>query len=370
MKVLFWSEGFWPHVGGIERFGEQLMLGLQARGFEFAVITSTREDAPLEEIHQGIRIFRLPMRPGLLGDIRALKHTLNQIIHIKEKFGADLHHLNIAGPSFFYHLKTLEHQKAPTVFTFHYLPPTTPHPLLAEMLEKSDWITGVSKITLKRAQTFMPSIINRSSCIYNGLKQPPIPSTAFSKDATYLLSWGRLVANKGFDLMLKAFAAIAPRYPKLHYWLIGDGPEKTHLKNLIRTLGIEDKVYFPGAHCSEHALFEAIRDCRLVVIPSHDTTETFGLSALEAMQMGRPVITTRNPGLNEVVSHEKTGLLFEMNNIDALIEAIERLLNSETESLQYALAGKMQADRVFTLEPMLDGYASLFKTLHESLVRT
>lgn len=370
MKVLLWSEGFWPHVGGIERFSEQLMFGLMERGFEFTVITSTRENTTTEDHYHGIPIFRVPMRRGLQGDIRALKFTLNKIKEIKEKFNPNLNHLNVAGPSFFYHLKTLQYQISPTVFTFHYLPPPSPNQLLSEMLEKSDWITGVSQITLKHIREFMPNITNRSSYIYNGLKKPSILSTPFSTKSNCLLSWGRLVPNKGFDLVLKAFAKISPYYPELRYRLIGDGPDKNRLTDLIYQLNIQDKVDFSGKHCSEQELFEAIRDCRFVIIPSHDTTETFGLSALEAMQMERPVITTINPGLNEVVAHEKTGLLFHMNSVESLEKTIVRLLNNHGEASAYALAGKKQAEKNFTIESMLKSYESLFKTTHERFMQS
>lgn len=365
MKVLFWSEGFWPHVGGIETFGEELILGLKSKGFEFAVVTSTLPNAPTEELYRDIPIYRLPMRQGLSQDPLAFKTTLQKIIHIKKEFRPDLHHFNVAGPSFFYHLQSFSAYPAKSIFTFHYLVPKTlsKHSLLTKMLEKSDWVTGASKTALEHARTFMPEIKSRSSHIYNGLTKAPLSATPLSEKGSYLLSWGRLVSNKGFDLMLKAFAKIAPYYPDLNCWLIGDGPEKATLQALIDKLGIRERTYFPGKHCSRLDLFKAIQGSRLVVIPSHDTTECFGLSALEAMQMGRPVITSKNPGLNEVVIDKKTGLLFEMNKLDSLVSAIECLLNDFNQSNKYAAAGKHAAEHVFTLEHMLDGYHHLFKTV-------
>ena len=101
-----------------------------------------------------------------------------------------------------------------------------------------------------------------------------------------------------------------------------------------------------------------------MVLPSHDTTESFGLAALEAMQMGRPVITTRHVGLNEVVIDQETGLLFEMCNLDSLILAIERLLVDFNLSRQYGLAGKKRADSLFTLEKMVNEYETLFNVIN------
>jgi glycosyltransferase involved in cell wall biosynthesis len=365
MKILFLSECFWPHKGGIEIFGEQLMLGLQQRGFEFVVITSTLEGAPDEEIYKGIQIQRLPLRPGLTGDIHAFKTSLKKIIEIKRQFCPNLYHLNVSGPSFFYHLQSITQNPAPTVFTFHYLIPPSLHTdnLLANMLEKSDWITGVSRAALQHARNFLPSVTERSSMIYNGLKKPIITPTPLSKNAEYILSWGRLVENKGFDWMLKAFSVIAQKYPHLNYWLIGDGPDKQRLQDLIHELNLENRVYFPGKHCSEKTLFKAISGSRVVVIPSHDTTESFGLSALEALQMGRPVITTKHVGLNEVVIHQETGLCFERNNMDSLVCAIETLLNDFNASVQYGLMGKKNAKNRFSLKKMLNEYEHLFRTL-------
>ena len=95
MKILFWSEGFWPHIGGIEIFAEQLMQGLQQKGFEFAVITSTLENALDEEVYKGIKIYRLPLRQGLSGNMSAFTTSLKKIIEIKQRFCPDLYHFNL-----------------------------------------------------------------------------------------------------------------------------------------------------------------------------------------------------------------------------------------------------------------------------------
>jgi glycosyltransferase involved in cell wall biosynthesis len=361
VKVLFWSEGFWPHIGGIEIFGQQLMEALQFHGFEFAVITSTLENTPLEENHNGIQIFRVPMRQGLMGRPLELTTTLKKVSEIKQEFRPDVYHLNISGPSFFYHLQTLKSHAASTIFTFHYLVPLAlkNNGLLTKMMKHSDWVTGVSKAALDSARAFSPSITSRSSFIYNGLKTPLMQTTPLSPDARYIMSWGRLVPNKGFDLMLKAFASIAHQYPHLDYWLMGDGPDKERLKAMIDDLGIQKRVHFPGQHISEKELFTAIRDARLIVLPSHDPAESFGLSALEAMQMARPVVTSNHPGLVEVVLHQKTGLLFEMHQMNSLVTAITTLLNDFQCAKEYGLAGKKHAES-FTLDRMVNEYKTLY----------
>ncbi len=102
-----------------------------------------------------------------------------------------------------------------------------------------------------------------------------------------LLSTGRLLHWKGFDLGLRAFAALRPQVPDCEYWIIGNGPERKRLQQLARQLGIEDRVTFWGALPREQVL-EKLADCDVLVHPSlHDSG---GWVCLEMMAAGRPVV--------------------------------------------------------------------------------
>jgi len=102
-----------------------------------------------------------------------------------------------------------------------------------------------------------------------------------------LLSVGRLVHVKAFDLGLRAFAQIQHRFPGTEYWIVGQGPERKRLETLACELGITAKVRFLG-HIAREQVLEKVTECDVLVHPSlHDSG---GWVCLEAMAAGRPVV--------------------------------------------------------------------------------
>ena len=102
-----------------------------------------------------------------------------------------------------------------------------------------------------------------------------------------LMSLGRFLHWKGFELSLRAFAKFHSGYPASEYWLIGDGPERQRLQELARTLGVGDKVFFTGS-IPRTAVLEKISECDAFLHPSfHDSGP---LATVEAMAAGLPVI--------------------------------------------------------------------------------
>nr|WP_315164768.1 glycosyltransferase family 4 protein [uncultured Flavobacterium sp.] len=130
-----------------------------------------------------------------------------------------------------------------------------------------------------------------------------IPSKSFVFGAV-----SRLRAEKGIDLLLQAFSRLVADNHEVHLHIVGTGPDEKELKTLVAQLNITDKVTFFGEAIWESAMQQmALMD--VVVVPSR--FEGFGLSAAEAMAMGKPVVASNVFGLKEVVSDGQTGLLFE-----------------------------------------------------------
>jgi glycosyltransferase involved in cell wall biosynthesis len=102
-----------------------------------------------------------------------------------------------------------------------------------------------------------------------------------------LVSLGRLIHWKGFELGLKAFAQFHSQFPASEYWLIGDGPERKRLESLVQKLGVANSVRFLGS-LSRAQVLERLAECDVLVHPSlHDSG---GWACVEAMAAGRPVI--------------------------------------------------------------------------------
>jgi glycosyltransferase involved in cell wall biosynthesis len=123
-------------------------------------------------------------------------------------------------------------------------------------------------------------------------------------DPFRLMSLGRLIHWKGFELALSAFARLQSHYPASEYWIVGEGPERKRLERLAQTLGVADRVRFVG-NMPRMQVLEALRDCDVLVHPSlHDSG---GWVCVEAMAAGRAVICLDLGGPATQVTHE-TGI--------------------------------------------------------------
>lgn len=129
----------------------------------------------------------------------------------------------------------------------------------------------------------------------------------------------RLRAEKGIDLLIAAFSKLVAVEQNVHLHIIGNGPDGNKLKEMVSKLNIVNKVTFFGEASWEIAM-QQMTLMDVVVVPSR--FEGFGLSAAEAMAMGKPVVASDVFGLKEVVSDGQTGLLFENGNSDDLFEKL------------------------------------------------
>src|SRR5262249_27046965 len=146
----------------------------------------------------------------------------------------------------------------------------------------------------------------RARCVYNGLALPDVLPTPLKFDHPELFCIGRLTEEKGFHYAIAAFAKIRNEFPGCQLKIVGSGPEERKLKNFVSKLQLNDSVQFLGKiNFSDIAAM--MNQATLILMPS--TMESFGLVALEAAQMQRPVIAAEVGGLPEVVVHQETGIL-------------------------------------------------------------
>ncbi len=153
---------------------------------------------------------------------------------------------------------------------------------------------------------------------------------------------GRLAPEKCVDDLLRAIAAV----PGVHLTIAGDGPRRASLEALARALAVEHRVEWCGYVPWGPALFEILRRCSALVLPS--ATEGLGLVAVEAMSQGLPVIATRVGGLPELVRDGVTGLLVGVHRPDELAAAFRRLADPALR-LRMATAA-LETARRHTLE--------------------
>jgi glycogen synthase len=366
MRVMFWSELFWPHIGGAEIFGSNLIVALQKRGYEFIVVT--RQDSPAlpsKENHKGIQVYRFPFWTTFTdrNAVDRLVHVRRQVIQLKRTFSPDLVHLQGYGPSsVLFHLTTMNACPAPVLFTLINEPSAhgAEHESLKRVLRSADWVTGKAATVLAQARRLMPEIIPRSSVIYNGLEVLPVLPEPLPVESPRLLCLCRLSRQKGIDLVLKALASITDRLPKVRLIIAGDGPERPQLERQAAGLGVEDKVDFVG-WVSPAKVPALINTATAVLMPSR--TEGLPSVALQAAMMARPLVATPVGGLSEVVVDRQTGLLVAPEDPTGLAEAIVHLLEHPETAAQMGQAARRRVQEVFSWRQCVDAYDALYRKL-------
>lgn len=146
--------------------------------------------------------------------------------------------------------------------------------------------------------------------------------------------------KKGLRILLQAMAALAERYgkPPCQLLIVGEGPARHELELLREQLGLSSWVVFAGSRRDIPRVLHALD---AFVLPS--LYEGFGIAILEAMAAGKPVIATTVGGIPEFVLPGETGLLVEPENVEALADAIDRLLKHPQQAQTMGDRGRVQA---------------------------
>lgn len=163
--------------------------------------------------------------------------------------------------------------------------------------------------------------------------------------SNHIISLGRLAPEKGFDLLITAFAKFHTDFPNWKLTIFGEGNERPSLESLIFDLGLNDTVTLPG---SIKDPFSALKAADIFVQSSH--REGFSVALLEAMACGLPCIVTDHTGNpREVITSDENGIIIPLKNISALSTTLKNLLLSEHDRLRLGNAAK-QVRYTFTPE--------------------
>jgi glycogen synthase len=140
-----------------------------------------------------------------------------------------------------------------------------------------------------------------------------------------LIFVGRLVSDKGADVLIRSMSALENRGLIPELTVVGDGPERFHLEKLTESLGLEDRITFAGAK-PQPDVARLLRQHKILVVPSL-WNEPFGVVALEGIACGCVVIGTSGGGLPEAIGD--CGLTVPNGDAEALALGIERLLTEK-----------------------------------------
>ncbi|MFT7620275.1 MAG: biofilm PGA synthesis N-glycosyltransferase PgaC [Planctomycetota bacterium] len=206
--------------------------------------------------------------------------------------------------------------------------------LLREKIQRSVFFRTISDANKEDLKRLLGPIADQAKVIRCGVDVRSEllagdPATTPRKQRVLFVS--RLVHKKGADVLLRAFKSISSEFPCLQLDIVGDGPQRPVLESLCKRLGVQSKVKFHGfqnltriAHLlgTSHAF---VLPCRRA-----DDGDRDGIPVvlMEAMAAGIPVISTKLPGIDELIEDGRTGILTEENDPDLLATALRGIISN------------------------------------------
>jgi GalNAc-alpha-(1->4)-GalNAc-alpha-(1->3)-diNAcBac-PP-undecaprenol alpha-1,4-N-acetyl-D-galactosaminyltransferase len=202
---------------------------------------------------------------------------------------------------------------------------------------------------------FPPRVRRRARVIPNPVTVPPDVGDPGPRRRPRAVALGRLSREKGFDLLLAAFALVADRVPDWTLTILGEGPERAALEAQRDGLGLRDRIDLPGA--TRYPGGE-LRRADLFVLPSR--LEGFPMALCEGLASGLPAAAFDCPsGPRAILRDGIDGILVPPEDVPALAAAMARLMGDDTERRRMAARAPEVLDR-FGIEPVLAQWDEVF----------
>jgi glycosyltransferase involved in cell wall biosynthesis len=214
-------------------------------------------------------------------------------------------------------------------------------------------VTGFLPLS-RYAAGFYPELVDRATVIYGGVDLQRFRPGKSSRDRMVVFV-GRLMPHKGVHRLIEAVDAKTP----LH--LFGRPYNREYVQDLYRLASTKDVTFHTSA--SDEEVVAALRSARVAVLPSlveHGyggdaaKAELLGLTLLEAMACGTPVVCTDQCSLPEIVVDGETGLVVPPNDPDPMLQAIRKLLNDDTRWAAMSVAAIDHVRRSFTWQRVVE----------------
>jgi glycosyltransferase involved in cell wall biosynthesis len=194
--------------------------------------------------------------------------------------------------------------------------------------------------------------------IYPGIEPEPPSDWQRNPGMRIVGAAGRLVPIKGISLLVDAFALVLKTFPDVHLEIAGSGPESHSLEAQVERLGLEHRVRFLGWVDDMSTTL-----ARWEIFAQPSLTEGFGLSILEAMMKGLPVVAASVGGIPELVVDGVTGLLVPPKEPQRFANALEQLLRDSNRARSMGERGSDRARREFSTSLMAKRVEELYDVL-------
>ncbi|GIM96909.1 glycosyltransferase family 4 protein [Paractinoplanes toevensis] len=225
--------------------------------------------------------------------------------------------------------------------------------LMPRYLRKLDAFVTVSQHDADDYRAHLRLRRTRLLFIPNGVPAPTVPPS--HGRAKLVVAAGRLIASKRYDVLIRAFAKVAAERPDWQLRIYGDGKETPALRALVLELGLHNHVRMMG----QYSPIEPEWAKGSIAAVSADR-EPFGMTLVEAMRCGVPVVSTDAPhGPGEILRHGEDGLLTPVGDPDAMGDALLRLINDDELRRSMSAAALVNSAR-YDPAPIAEQYERLF----------
>jgi GalNAc-alpha-(1->4)-GalNAc-alpha-(1->3)-diNAcBac-PP-undecaprenol alpha-1,4-N-acetyl-D-galactosaminyltransferase len=328
--------------GGAERCVTLLTRGLLANGHSVSVLTLYSEDSDFYILPKGAERIALGIDGNSATVIHGLANNLHRLRVLRRAIKSSrpevvishIHRTNVMT------ILALGRTAIPVIAVEHNDPGMNPAGRIWENLRRRTYPRVRKLVSVSRGvdEQFSWLAAEQRTVIHNPLEllEDGQASDGPGKDTIPRQKWiaamGRLTPQKGFDLLLQAFAKVAAQHPDWGLMIIGEGELRSELEELSAHLGLSQRVLFAGLLANP---LPALRNSQLFAMASR--FEGLPYAALEAMACGLPVIYTDCPsGPREIIREGVDGLLVPNGDVAALAAAMDRLMSDNAERARLA----------------------------------
>lgn len=344
-------------IGGAEQFVLDLCRRIDRKRFDVTVIATVRGGPLRSEFHDAGIPTEVVEKTTKLG-IAAIRHLTALLADLRPDivhthlFGGDTWGRIAAFRAGISHVISTEHNtNRDEGFVKRFVK--------RRLAARTERIVAVSDAVRSYSMLVDRIPSDRITVIPNGIdleRFRPVPRTPHS--GVRIITVGRLVAQKGHEVLIDALAMCRERIPRVSLAIVGDGPLRATLEEHVRAYHLSDVVRFTGFR----------RDCAdryhaadIAVFPSR--WEGFGIAAVEASACGLPVIATTVGGLQRVVIDQETGILVPPDDAAALANALTDLAGDHARQVLFGHAGRRHVERNFDIRRTVERYEELYEQL-------